>query len=317
MRIIKTLTPFFISLAFVLVACGSSNGNTQESAPYLIMVERENLFPEGIEYDTINGRFLLGSISEGTIFAVKDDGTYQAFIEDDDLISTLGIEIDLERNRLLVANSNFAVFTDPTVKPQVFLGIYNLTTGERLHMIGLIQGEPEGRHFANDIAVDTQGNAYVTDTAALAVHKVDINGNASVFLESDQFRSPNGIIYHPGGYLLVADAGNGSIFKVPLDNPDGITRVELEQVIEGADGMVLHPNNNLIVVGSRIQTIFSLSSDDDWASATIEATDAGHPASTVALRGNQVYTIYPHLDKYFSGKTVEAFGIVRVEFGKD
>ncbi|NQS90278.1 SMP-30/gluconolactonase/LRE family protein [Patescibacteria group bacterium] len=313
MRIIKTLMPFLISLAFVLVACDSPNGYTQESVPDLIMVERENFFPEGIEYDTANRRFLLSSVSEGTIFAVKDDGTYQAFIEDDDLISTLGIEIDLERNRLLVANSNPAVYTDRTLKSQVFLGIYNLTTGERLHMIGLIEGEPKGGHIANDIAVDTEGNAYVTDTAAFAVHKVDINGNASVFVESDQFGSPNGIIYHPGGYLLVADAGNGSIFKVPLDNPEGIARVELEQVIEGADGMVLHPNNNLIVVGSRIQTIFSLSSDDDWASATIEATVANHPASTIALRGDQVYAIYPHLDKYFSGETVKVFEIVRVK----
>ncbi len=294
-----------------------TTGSTQTSAmPDMISVARKDLVPEGIEYDTANGRFLLGSITEGTIFAVNDDGTYEALIEDEEFLSTLGIEIDTARNRLLVANSNPTALADSTTDAQMYLGIYDLTSGERLHMVGLVQGELGGGHFANDITVDTEGNAYVTDTSSPAVYQVDMDGNSSLFVESDQFARPNGIIYHPNGYLLLANAGSGAIFKVPLGNPEGLTPVELEEPILGADGMVLHPNGNLIVVGNVSQTIFSLSSNDDWASATIEASAAGHPASTVALRGAQVYAIYPHFDKFFAGESSETFEIVLVEFSE-
>jgi len=294
-----------------------TTGSAQTSAmPDMISVARKNLIPEGIEYDAAAGRFLLGSVTEGTIFAVNDDGTYEALIEDEEFLSTLGIEIDAARNRLLVANSSLTVLADPTTDAQMYLVIYDLATGERLHMVGLVQGELGGGHIANDVTVDAEGNAYVTDTTFRAVYRVDVDGNASLLVQSDQFVAPNGIVYHPDGYLLVADAGSGAIFKAPLDNPEGLTQVELEQAIEGADGMVLHPNGNLIVVGSASQTIFSLSSDDDWASATIEASAAGHPASTVALRGAQVYAIYPHFEDFFAGETTAAYEIVRVTFGE-
>ncbi len=291
---------------------GSAYESSFKIAPDLILIERENLFPEGIEYDAANNRFLIGSLTEGTIFAVSDDGSYQAFIEDDALVSTLGLEIDAERNRLLVVNvENPAVYADPAAVTKIYLGIYNLTTGERLDMISLT--EEAGPYVANDVAVDAEGNAYVTDTSALAVYKVDTDGNASVFLQSDQFVAPNGIVCHPDGYLFVADA---SLYKVPLDNPEGFTPVEVDQAIKGADGMILLPGGNLVVVDGMAQTVFSLNSDDNWASATAEAAAADQSASTVALRGDEVYAVWPHLGGYFTGETVEVFEIVRVEFAE-
>ena len=126
----------------------------EPEAPDLIVVERANIYPEGIEYDPENARFLIGSLSEGTIFEVFDDGTHGAFIEDEALMSTVGIEVDADRNRLLVAETNVAAFGDPTAEPRASLGVYDLTTGERLDLVDLLAATPEGAHFANDVAVD-------------------------------------------------------------------------------------------------------------------------------------------------------------------
>ena len=42
--------------------------STPEPLPAMIVAERGGFIPEGVEYDTANGRLLTGSLSEGSIF---------------------------------------------------------------------------------------------------------------------------------------------------------------------------------------------------------------------------------------------------------
>ena len=76
----------------------------------VITAERGGFIPEGIEYDQANGRFLTGSLAEGTIFEIERDGSVVPFIRDAELVSSVGIEADEPRDRLLVANSDRAAF---------------------------------------------------------------------------------------------------------------------------------------------------------------------------------------------------------------
>ncbi|MEO1340417.1 MAG: hypothetical protein AAFV28_04550, partial [Cyanobacteria bacterium J06635_13] len=71
-----------------------------------IPIVRDNLFPESAEYNPHTEQFLLTSLTEGTIFTTNGDGSVSPFIEDERLISTIGLAIDEEHNRLLVANSD-------------------------------------------------------------------------------------------------------------------------------------------------------------------------------------------------------------------
>src|SRR5688572_21367396 len=109
----------------------------------VITAERGGFIPEGIEYDQANGRFLTGSLAEGTIFVIERDGSVVPFIRDADLVSSVGIEADEPRDRLLVANSDRAAFGGDAAG-QAKLGVYNLTTGERLAMVdlGAVLGTP-------------------------------------------------------------------------------------------------------------------------------------------------------------------------------
>ena len=70
----------------------------------IITAERGGFIPEGIEYDEDNGRFLSGSLAEGTIFVIERDGRVVPFIRDPELVSSVGIEADESHDRLLVAN---------------------------------------------------------------------------------------------------------------------------------------------------------------------------------------------------------------------
>jgi len=94
----------------------------------VITAGRGGFVPEGVEYDQANGRFLTGSIAEGTIFTIGRDGSVVPFVRDADLKSSVGIEADEPRDRLLVANSDAVVFGGGGAG-QAKLGVYNLTTG--------------------------------------------------------------------------------------------------------------------------------------------------------------------------------------------
>ncbi|NLX08112.1 MAG: SMP-30/gluconolactonase/LRE family protein [Chloroflexi bacterium] len=302
-------------LAAVPLALAQDGG----ALPDMIVAEREGFFPEGIEYDEQGGRYLLSSLAEGTIFTVTDDGMITPFITEEELMSSVGIHIDRERSRLLVANTDRAVTEGGA--SNIMLMAYDLVSGNRLFAADLMAVAPEGRHFANDVTVDAEGNAYVTDSFSPVIYRVDVDGNASVFAQDERFASAqfglNGIDYHPNGYLIAAKASDGALFKIPVDDPQNITQVELDIPVTGADGIIFHPDGSLIVVGSP-QTVFSVSSSDDWATASVvEQVTLAQPATTAAIRDGEVYALFAHLNQMGSETPPAAFEIVRVPLAQN
>jgi sugar lactone lactonase YvrE len=187
-------------LIFILLLVGVPAMAQDDALPDEILMERTNFAPEGIEYDAEAGHFLVSSLAEGTIFAVADDGTLTPFVEDENLVSSVGLEVDEAGGRLLVANSNFAAAG--VEEPAAGVGIYDLETGELIQYVDLLPLAPDEDHFINDLTVDADGNIYATDSSTPVIFKIDPEGEASVFVEDERFSSPrfglNGIVYHPG-----------------------------------------------------------------------------------------------------------------------
>ena len=265
----------------------------------VITVERGGFIPEGIEYDEDNGRFLTGSLAEGTIFVIERDGRVVPFIRDADLVSSVGIEVDEDRDRLLVANSDRAVFGDQNATGHAKLGVYNLMTGERLAMVdvGATVGAP-ARYFANDVTVDGEGNAYVTDTFANAIYRVTSAYEPSVlhrFTDLPQGVQLNGIVHHSGGYLLVV-AGD-RIYKVPVANPAGTTQVNVSEPVGGQDGIVLTADGRLVATSNSATEprLVAFRSNDNWTSAQRAGVAVlNGQATTAAVVGNDIWAVHPH-----------------------
>ncbi len=334
--IVHTKTCAALITLFVLLSILPTFSAQQDERPDIILAERANMFPEGIEWDAESEQFLLSSLTEGTVFAVNDDGTVTPFIEDEVLIGSGGIHIDPERDRLLVAVGDPAVIADPEAEGQGAIGIYDLNTGEHLHFANLRDLRPSGKQLVNDVTVDADGNVYGTESFAPVIYQVDPDSNASIFLEENRLNPEpiglipfpiglNGIVHHPDGYLLVAHVAGGALFKIPLDDPQGLTQVELDEPF-GADGMILRPNGELVAVAFTFdaennpqQEVLEVSSDDDWATASItERVDVSDlPPTTIALRGDAVYAIAMHLDAWLAGEGVDAYEIYRIDFEDD
>lgn len=315
-----------VAVVMLLVVALPAAFAQDDELPVLVMAARTGMHPEGIEWDAANERFLTSSNGgEGTIFAIADDGTVTPFIEDDDLVSTIGIHIDRENARLLVCNSDLTIFNDPEAAGVAQLGSYDLNTGERLYFVDLGALLGEGRHFCNDVTSDADGNAYVTDSLSPVIYQVTPDGEASIFIEDEQLIGEgfglNGIEYHPDGYLLVAVSGTGSLYKIPLDDPQALAQVELGEAFS-ADSIVLHPNGNLIAVvttfngASRANTeVLEVASNDDWEAAEIINRVPTDPdVTTAAVRDEAVYVVNSHFSEFFSGQQVDEFEILRIDF---
>jgi sugar lactone lactonase YvrE len=298
------------AVSMLFTACGSAPEQTSQAPaptpapvaapdiPATIVAARAGFIPEGIEYDTRNRRILTGSLSEGTIFEIKNDGSVTPAVTDPDLKSSIGIEADEERDRLLVANSDFSIFQGKGTG-QAKLGVYNLSTGARLAMVDLAAadtGAPKDAvHFANDVTVGDDGTAYVTDSRTNVVYRVDPGYKASVlhrFVPAKGL-ALNGIVYHPSGYLLVTSGA--TLYKVPIDKPAGLTEVKLPEPVPGQDGMLWTSDGRLAIVSNSDNRVVALTSKDDWGTAQIAGVAKfATQATTGAAVGNDIYVVHPH-----------------------
>ena len=249
---------------------------------------------------------------------MKDDGTYTVFADDPRLVSTIGLHLDAGRNRLLAAVSDPGAGTRSTAATAGKLAARaifdargsNAATPSSFVNLGALR--PNAGHFANDIAVDAQGNAYVTDSFSPIIYKVDLQGVATVFYENAaQATVPgqfgfNGIVFHPGGYLLAVHSTLGRLYKIPLGGSGAptATAVTTTRSLAGGDGLLLQDNQTLLLVSNSQQTVFRLTSADSWATTAVAGTFATGDVfpTTLTRRGNSdVYVLYAYLGKLFGG----------------
>ena len=283
-----------VILLATLTACAT--GGNSGLAPERIVAERGGFVPEGIEYDNNRGRFLTGSIADGTIYEITSNGRLIPAISSPDLNASVGIEVDESRDRLYVANSNTAL-TNGAAE----LGVYDLATGEQLAMVDLAASIPnkpaDAGHFANDVAVSKAGVAFVTDSRMKIVYKVDKYYRASVLIDFgvDADFGLNGIEYHPAGYLIVASPGTGEFIRVPVDNPQRWEMIDLDVPATGVDGVVWASDGSLAGVSNNRSRAVKYVSDDNWRSARLTGMASYSGQSTTgAAVGDEIYVVQPH-----------------------
>jgi len=289
-----------LGLGLVAAGCATTGGSTR--IPPRIVMERGGFIPEGIEFDTRGRRFLTGSLVDGTIYEIGYDGTLTPFVVDGDLVSSIGIEADEPRDRLLVANSDRAVF-DGNGPGIAKLGVYRLSTGERIAMVDLgsvAGGSDESIVFANDVTVDGAGNVYVTDTWMNVVYRIGPDYRPSVLyrFEPTTGLGLNGIVAHDDGFLIVvAVGGQGLLYRIPIDDPSGAEPVDLSEPAVGADGLVWTDDGQLVVVSNSTSSVELYSSDDGWSSAVLEGTARFEgQATTGAAVDGDIYVVEPHFN---------------------
>ena len=291
------------------------------SLPDTVSFNKDALYPEGLEYDADNNRFLVTSLREGIVGTVTPDGNYTVLFQDSKMVSAIGIRIDKERDRVLVCNSDpgVSIHTNPETQGKLAgLAVFQLSSGNLIKYIDLASLSEGGGHFCNDIALDGNGVAYITDSFSPIIYKMDTDNNASVLFQNDQLAGEgfglNGIVVK-NDYLLVSKYNDGTLYKFPLDDPQKFTQVTIEGTYPGADGLILAADGSLILIANATTNkVLKLTSDDDWASAKVGGTvDTGQVFATTGKEINgDFYVLYAMLHVLFNPETKENVGTFEI-----
>jgi sugar lactone lactonase YvrE len=286
-------------------------------------INNQSMYPEGIDFDFNNNRFVVGSLYNAEVYTMSLDGALSLFIKESKITAITGVFTDELRNRLIVVGGDIGLSKKSAPKgasagQSAYAEIYNLSTGELIKVIDLKPLTPNAGGLANDIATDQDGNIYITDSFSPVIYKIDIAYKASIFVNSELFKPApgsfglNGIVYHPDGYLLVAKTDNAKLFKVSISNPERVTEVSGIS-FKSPDGLEWTKEYKLIIAGDAIAgngKTYTFSSTNSWETAKQESEmNIGKDEfpTTAALGPNgEVYVVSAKLGKLLTGDTKQS-----------
>lgn len=254
-------------------------------------------FHDCAKWDAESGRFLVSTFFGGGVVEVRTGGEgkeeERVVVADPDAAGrvALGLAVDAPRRRVLVA------YTDrPPRFGYAAVGAYELGSWRRLFLTRL--DGPGESSFADDVAADEDGNAYVTDARGNKIWKVGPDGeplsnikNATFSQRAgtlNNFVGLNGIVYHPNGYLLVVHTSGGDLFKVDPRTGD-VRVVAVRGSLKRGDGLELLSPTRLAVAGIPSRLV---ESSDDWETASVTGRYVGpmhRVGSSATVKDGDVY----------------------------
>ncbi|XP_060214624.1 uncharacterized protein LOC132641600 [Lycium barbarum] len=312
-----TVSLILLSTLFILFVISTAK------KPHVINFRSTNLYPESFTWDPKSQHFIVGSTrNHHKIISVSDAGVVETLISDTSLppnSSFLGLSVDRHNNRLLaVIHRRYPPFNA--------VASYDLQSRRRLFLSPIADETIAIQSaVAKDVAVDYDGNAYVTDSGNDVIWKVDSDGDVSIFSKSKAFKSHpvdvmtavglNGIVYNTRGYLLVVQSNTGKLFKVNVN--DGTARtVTLTKDLTGGEGISVRKDGVVLVVSRN--KLYFLKSNDGWGEGGVfdeTALEAEWSPTAVTVGDEKrVYVLYGHVTEGVMGNVErEEFSIVEVE----
>jgi sugar lactone lactonase YvrE len=319
----KPLILVFLSV-FILQGCNDDDTPTlpeEVTLSQTITINTPGLYPGKFDFNPRNNHFVVGSLLRSEVGLVTPEtGAYATFINDPNFAMVTGIRVDDANNRILIASADFG-FSDQSVGlGQVgYFGVYDIVTGAKIAGVNLKDLSTANAVFPNDIAVDNNGDIYITDSYNPFIYKVDGSSyTASIWLDGgDDFANEtsgaagglamNGLEY-TNGFLIAAKTDSGELFKIPVNNPTAFTLIG-GGVYPGMDGIKLDANGHLLmaetglggVEGARV-----LRTNDNWDSASqvllYEISPGGEfPTSVTIAHDGNAYFITAKLGDLVTG----------------
>jgi hypothetical protein len=286
-------------IAAPLVICAVAACSASHAVPpSQIFIPGTKLYTESIT-STANGAVIIGAMGPGAVFRAEPGATFaQIWIRPGTggLASVLGVFADDKANTLWACS-----FTDApngTKAPPSNLHAFDLATGAPKGKWRL----PTAGAVCNDIAVGSDGTAYVSDTRNMEILRLEPGAKSlEVWAGNGDFGPKGGVldgIAVVRNRVVVNALETNRLFTVPIE-ADGeagpVIDVKLDRPLENPDGQRRFGNDGILIVdggeGGRLMHI-ALSGDklDVGRVRTLRAGFADGPTS-VTVVGETAYVI--------------------------
>lgn len=273
----------------------------------------EKMFPEGMAYDPKTKAFFVGSFYKGEIQRIQS-GVVSEFITagQDGLHSVVGMAVNPAKRLLWVCNSEAGASQSatPVTTGKSSIHVYDIDSKKLVKRIAF---DEKVGHFCNDIALDSRGDAYVTDSFSATIWKVSAaNYTLEAWVTDARFGGEgfnlNGVqLTNDGKYLIVNKTNSGQLFRLTLSDRS-IQEVKLSRLIDGGDGLFFNSATELLVVegfGAKTPGIAKLVFTNNYTEAAvtkkIESTKFNTPTAVKVIDG-ELYVVNSQFNHLFKGK---------------
>ncbi|HVF39797.1 MAG TPA: hypothetical protein VM939_07845 [Gemmatimonadaceae bacterium] len=237
-----------------IVAGFAANTKTIGGPEKAFELPSADFIAEDIAYDAARDRFLVTSVRNRTIVAVKRGGSIESFAAAADLWGMMAIAADAKRNVLwatTVAMPRAAGYNKADAGKASVLK-YDLASGKLLRRFDLPANERGS--IPGDIAVSANGDLFVSDGRTGVIHVIRENATElRVLVAEGTFLSPQGPAVTPDGKTLyVADYQRG---LAEVDQSTGaVTWLSHPRnvAVAGIDGLIAADDRTLIAVQNGV-----------------------------------------------------------------
>jgi sugar lactone lactonase YvrE len=246
-------------------------------------------YPEGVAIDA-SGNVYVSLSSIGEIRRIATDGT-QTTLGQIHVAGgyTLGIALGPDRT----------IYIAVPATPAKDLGLWAIASDGTMTRLSAL--DPKG--FPNDVVVDAEGNAFVSDSSLGAIWRVTSDGGTSIWiqhplLEGDRTAfgfGANGLELRDGA-LFVNNTSKGSIVRIPIRRNGTAGRPMVffqDPALVGADGLAFDSVGNAYITTDGLQNTLVRVSAEGTVQILASAEDGlDYPASVAFGTGVDTSTLF-------------------------
>ncbi len=252
--------------------------------------------PEGVAFDPKTRRFFATALMSGQITVIDAaTGDERVFYSVAEPLQFSGAKVDVERRRLWVCASDIR-------GPSGGVHLFDVDTGELVRHFPLAQGG-----ICNDVCLDRDGVAYVTDSFQPVIYRVDPrDGSSREFARDTQMTAPvgqfglNGIALTPDGESIIGGFSSPSkLFLVSRAEPERVREIALtgdafaragDPEFTGADGIIFLGDELYVVHNGGVQQVTFTAAD--YRAGHVRSAIAPEPGLTTAtVADGELYVI--------------------------
>lgn len=282
----------FATVAVLVSACaGAQSSKALRTGD--VLIDDKDVYPESITAMS-DGTLINGSV-KGVVYRARAGETkatpWIRSTPENGMLSVLGVVADEKANTLWLCSAAMPVPIAPPAngKPSSLM-TFDLRTGAPKSSFPF----PAPNSACNDIAIDSDGTAYATDTPNGRIFKVTPGSKTlELYMQDDKLKGIDGIAFSGDGTLYVNIVSRGAILRIDRKvdrSPAGITELTLSEAIKGPDGFRLIEGNRFLQAQGQGGRIDEVIINGDTAQIR-KLRDGLVSPPGVTLVGNTVYAI--------------------------